>query len=263
MLSAILVPFTALVHALWTALGAATILFSVADPRGDATGDGGYSLPAAEASAGGLDLRTFTAANVDGKLELRLALDQVDPADSPNGFARPVFEVFIGDGRGGEDRLGATGFSSLPGQGWRYHLRVNGWRAELEQRASDPAEGAPPAPPGPPTVSVQGAQVVIHTAIPASEGYGYWAFVGLYDPLSPDGLRRPVALADELELVSRLADAPPVLDALSPTSQVGFWSTREVPPLGNAPDRSNWLLISGLVGACLALAATIWGLFRS
>ncbi len=236
---------------------AATILFSVSDPQGDSLGDGAYRLPAARADAAQLDLRTFTATDRDGKLTLSLTMGRVqNPDKAPNGFSVPVIDVFLGGGRGGMEKLAGTGFHTSPGRGWTYHLRVTPWNTTLQENKKT---GSAPDSSGV-SVRVQGASIIIDTGLPAA-AYTYWALVSLYDPLTPDGLARPQVAGNPLRLVSAIPNAPQALEVLSPTSQVGLYSTLEVAPLNEQKLEADPLLYTGIAGLVLTLVTTIWGFF--
>ncbi len=241
------------------ALAAGTVLFSVSDPQGDALGDGVYALPSTLKDVSVLDLRTFTASEVKQKLELRLSFGSVqNPERAPNGFSEPVIDVFLNTERGGIEELGVTGFLSPPGRGWRYHLHVNGWNALLETAKNAPQSTRVSSKVG---VQVDGANIILSTQLPA-DAYRYWAFISLYNPLSKLGVQQVSSDASALHLSSNLQDAPPVLDILSPNSQVGFYASREVTALNEPKLEFNPLLYSLFAGLALSLMATIWGLFR-
>jgi hypothetical protein len=238
-------------------LAAATVLFSLSDPKGDAHGDGGYTLPERIDEAT-LDLRTFTAVNQNGQLELRLTMDRVaNPENAPNGFSGPAFEVFLAQSRGGVSALGPSGFFAPSGRGWQYRVSLNGFQARLEAAPSLEAD----APIVPPTVRVEGSDVVIDTSLPARQ-YAFWAFVGVYDPLSRDGLRIPVTRWSAGQLASPIEDAPPVVDVLSSEPQVGLYASRTVDAVNEPVSRTDPLLLTGLLGLCIALATTLWGIVR-
>jgi hypothetical protein len=239
------------------ALAVTTVLFSAADPQGDALGDGAYQLPvAAQAQASSLDLRTFTAYNTDGKLGFRLGFAALTNAQGgPNGFSLPHVQVFLAERRGGEEALGSSGFRTQAGRGWQYHLTATGWFAKLEC--------LPSVSDCPKTVQArtEGADIVLETDLPA-KAYAYWAVVGLYDPLAVDGLRQPVLQASPLGLSSSITDAPAVLDVLSKNSQLALWPSREVPALGEVVVQTNPLLWTGLVGLCMTVLGVVLNLFR-
>lgn len=245
------------------ALAAATVLFSLADPRGDASGDGAYTLPS-RVEASTLDLRIFTAMDVNGKLEFRLTMDRILNAEgAPNGFSGPIFEIFVADSRGGEEKLGPTGFLTIPSHGWQYRLSVNGFTSRMmpsskRVTATDPAA---PAPSMALKVRAEGSDVVIDTDLPA-QPYAYWAFVGIYDPLTQTGFKTPVARWTPTQLASAIPDAPAAVDVLSRDSQVGLYASRVVPAVNEPVTRTSPLLLTGLAGLCLALGTTLWGVFR-
>ncbi|HWG85604.1 MAG TPA: glucodextranase DOMON-like domain-containing protein, partial [Deinococcales bacterium] len=139
------------------AAAAAAVLFSLADPQGDARGDGSYQLPAAVEEAA-VDLRSFTALDDSGRLQLRLGLGRLSGAGgAPNGFSAPQLDVFIADGGVRNPDLAGTGFTAPAGTGWRYHVSANGWFARVVA-----APGAE-APAGEVRARVEGADVVIDT----------------------------------------------------------------------------------------------------
>jgi C-terminal binding-module, SLH-like, of glucodextranase len=241
------------------AAAAATVLFSLSDPQGDSLGDGAYRLPAALSDAAQLDLRTFTASDRDGNLELKLTMGAVrNPDKLPNGFSAPVIDVFLGSGRGGAQKLADTGFRATQNRGWKYHLRVTPFTSTLEK---DKSADDLPASSGV-KIRVQGASILIDTGLPAG-AYTYWAFTSLYDPLTPDGIAKPQATANPLRLVSAIPNAPQALEVLSDISQVGYYRSLEIPPLNEPKLETNPLLYTAIVGAALALVTSIWGLFAS
>lgn len=221
-------------------------------------GDGAYTLPAARNDVAQLDLRTFTALDENGQLQLKLTMGRVQNLDNaPNGFSLPVIDVFLGTGRGGAERLADTGFKTTPNRGWKYHLHVTPWDSSVTK---DPSSASDLPDRGGVKVSVQGASIVVQTGLPAGQ-YTYWALVSLYDPLTPDGVARPQAAANPLKLVSSLANPPSALEVLSPTGQLSVYATREVAPLNEPVLETNPLLYTALAGLVLALVTTIWGLF--
>jgi C-terminal binding-module, SLH-like, of glucodextranase len=245
------------------ALAAATILFSLADPRGDALGDGAYTLPSrVEASA--LDLRIFTALDLDGKLEIRLTMDRVtNTENAPNGFSGPIFEVFLAESRGGDEMLGPTGFLTPPSHGWQYRLSVNGFTSRLipSPRRAPVSDGKRVAPSTSLKVRVEGSDVVIDTDLPAQQ-YAYWAFVGVYDPLTPTGFKIPTDRWTPTQLASAIPDAPAAVDVLSKGLQLGLYASRVVPAVNEPVTRTSPLLLTGLAGLCIALGTTLWGVLR-
>ena len=247
------------------ALAVTTVLFSAADPQGDALGDGAYQLPvAAQSQASSLDLRTFTAYNNDGKLGFRLGFAALtNTQGGPNGFSLPHIQVFVTERRGGEESLGSSGFRTQAGRGWQYHLTATGWFAKLECPSSITANATTSGSDCPQTVRTrtEGADIVLETDLPI-KAYAYWAVVGLYDPLALDGLRQPVLLASPLALSSSIPDAPAALDLLSKNSQLSLWPSREVPALGEVVVQTNPLLWTGLVGLCLTVLGVVLNLFR-
>jgi C-terminal binding-module, SLH-like, of glucodextranase len=245
------------------ALAAATILFSLADPRGDALGDGAYTLPS-RIEASTLDLRIFSVLSLNDKLEVRLTMDRVtNPENAPNGFSGPDFEIFLAEARGGDETLGPTGFLTQPSHGWQYRLSVNGFTARLiPSPTRTPVIGDPQAKPSTKLkVRVEGSDVVIATDLPAKQ-YAYWAFVGVYDPLTKTGFKVPVTRWTPTQLASAIPDAPAAVDVLSKDSQVGLYASRVVLAVNEPVTRTSPLLLTGLAGLCIALGTTLWGVLR-
>ncbi len=241
---------------------ASTTLFSVTDLPGDAYGDGTYRLPTGINPAN-LDLRTFTAENNNGALELRLTMARLEnPRGAPLGFSIPVFDLFIGPTRSSSIRtqtqalktsFDGLGFQTSPGTGWQYHIRVTGWSAQGSDSSGKSFAS---------NAHVEGTEVVILTALPTDE-YAYWGFVSLYDPLTADGLAHPETAPSE-KLTAAVRGSPPPLDLLSDASQKVLYQTREVKALANSSeDRSVSLLYIGILGLSLALVATIFRLMAN
>ncbi|MFN3265660.1 MAG: glucodextranase DOMON-like domain-containing protein [Deinococcales bacterium] len=241
------------------ALAAGAILFSVSDPAADALGDGGYVLPVAKADVSQLDIRTFSAIDNHGKLELRLQMGRIsNPDQAPNGFSRPVIDVFIGTGRGGVSTLGNSGFTTRANSGWYYHIRATPFAVMLRRDSSADYVQLPKNRTA--QAKVEGSSIVIQTDIPASD-YTYYAISSLYDSLTPTGIAQPQSEPSALKLLSPLEDAPSALDIVFENRQILLWATREVPPLNEPQLGLNPLLFTGLAGFIILLVTTIWGFF--
>jgi hypothetical protein len=241
------------------ALAAGAILFSVSDPANDALGDGAYTLPAAKTDVSQLDIRTFSALDNNGKLELQLQMGRIqNPDQAPNGFSRPVLDVFVGTGRGGNNSLGGSGFGTRPNSGWYYWIRATPYGVTLRR---DPSADFVQLPKNRTAqAKVEGSSVVIQTDIPAGE-YTYYAISSLYDSLTPSGVAQPQSEPSPLKLISPLENAPSALDILFENRQIVLWSSREVPPLNEPKLGTNPLIYTGLAGFVILLITTIWGLF--
>jgi hypothetical protein len=241
------------------ALAAGAILFSVSDPALDALGDGAYALPVAKNDVSQLDIRTLTALDVGGRLELRLQMGRIqNPDAAPNGFSRPVIDVFIGTGRGGNSSLGSSGFSTRPNSGWYYWIRATPYAVTLRR---DPSSDFVQLPKNRTAqAKVEGSSIVIQTDIPATD-YTYYALSSLYDSLTTSGIAQPQPEASPLKLISPLENAPSALDIVYENRQIILWSSREVPPLNEPKLGTNPLIYTGLAGFVILLITTIWGLF--
>jgi hypothetical protein len=245
---------------LQSVLAASAILFSVSDPANDALGDGAYSLPVAKRDVAQVDIRTFTALDADGRLELKFSMGRVqNPDQAPNGFSSPVIDVFIGTGRGGNTDLGGSGFSTRPNSGWYYWIRATPWAVTLKRDSSADLMQLPNNRTA--KVLVEGSSIIIKTDIPSAE-FTYYALSSLYDSLTRTGIAQPQFEASPLKLISPLENAPSALDVLFENRQILLWATREVPPLNEPKLGTNPLLYTGIAGLVLVLITTIWGLFN-
>jgi hypothetical protein len=241
------------------AIAAGAILFSVSDPANDALGDGAYVLPAAKTDVSQLDIRTFSALDNNSKLELRLQMGRIQNADNaPNGFSRPVIDVFIGTGRGGNSNLGSSGLSTRANSGWYYWIRATPYAVTLRRDASADFVQLPNNRTA--QAKVESSSIILQTDIPAGE-YTYYATSSLYDTLTPTGIAKPQSEPSPLKLISLLEDAPSVLDVVFENRQILLWSSREVPPLNEPQLATNPLIFTGLAGFVILLVTTIWGLF--
>ncbi len=245
---------------LLSVLAASAILFSVSDPANDALGDGAYTLPVAKRDVSQVDIRTFTALDTNGRLELKLNMGRVqNPDKAPNGFSNPVIDVFIGTGRGGNSDLGGSGFSTRGNSGWYYWIRASPWAVTIKRDKSADLVQLPANRTA--KVLVEGSSIVIKTDIPVAE-FTYYAITSLYDSLTPNGIANPQFEASPLKLVSPLENAPSALDILFENRQILLWATREVPPLNEPKLGMNPLLYTGIAGLALVIITTIWGLFN-
>jgi hypothetical protein len=237
---------------------ATAILFSFADPSGDSFGDGSYQLPR-RADPLQLDLRTLTGSSLAGRLVLRITLGRIqNPQRFPFGISQPVIDVFLGSGSGGTTTLGDSGLRTPNHRGWHHHLRVTPFEARLNRNtASTMRPGG-----GRLELRVDGSTLEIKTPLPADGvRYTVWAMVSLYDPLEPNAVARPrsEAIRNPLRLVVSRPDAPSVVDILSSEATEVVYRSRIVPPLNEPVYQGQVLLITALVGAVIALGATVLG----
>jgi hypothetical protein len=240
-------------------LAAGAILFSTSDPQGDSLGDGSYSLPSARRDAAQLDLRTFTALDNNGKLELQISMGRIQNQDkASNGFSNAVIDVFVGLGRGGNNNLNGSGFSTSSSKGWYYHIRATPWTTIVKRDPRADSTSLPKSRTA--QTRVDGANILIKTDIPAG-AYTYFVLSSLYDSLSPNGVAQPQSERSPLKLYSPIANAPSALDVLFENPQLGLYASKEVPALNEPKFETNPLLYTGIIGVAIVLITTIWGLF--
>ncbi len=230
-----------------------TLLLSISDPVGDATGDGSYQVPLQPViSAAQPDVRSFEAENVGGKLRLTVAFGAVgNPWNAPSPFSGVVLDVFIKTAVGGAKELSGLGFKVPGASGWQEHYRVNGFTI---QHFSADAAGQPQPNPDLPRLSWQGTDLTLDTGLRAGK-YSYWVTSSLYTPLSPDGLLRPGG-DTTAGLKSAREGTPTPLDVLLSGDQKAVYASGVLPAVGQTRDVRALILLglaaTGLIIAVLA-----------
>ncbi|WP_231557259.1 glucodextranase DOMON-like domain-containing protein [Deinococcus sp. YIM 77859] len=238
---------------MWTLLAAAVL--SLADPAGDARGDGGYVLPSRPAvSAQALDLRGLRAEPRGAGMRLTVTLGRIEnPWNAPAGFSAGVLDLFAGSALGGRRTLDELRLDTRGG-GWTYHLRVTGFGSTLE-RAAEEGGGVVRLPT--PAVRVVGNSVVIDAAIPPAQ-YAYWVTSSVYSPFTADGVLRPVTTPGPTHLQAGRADAPVPVDVLLPSGDQTPFTQGTLPPVGQTRDTRTLLLVAlGGLGLLLVVVATV------
>ncbi len=239
----------------------AAAAFALADPAGDAHGDGSYVLPThPTVNADALDLREFGAQDAGDKMRFTVGFGAVsNPWHLSSGYSDGVTDIFVKTGLGGSYDLTGLNLRTAGAGGWEYHLRVSGAGAQLEQFVEN---GTAPAALPTPQVTRQGTTLVIDSAIPAGQ-YGYWVTSSVYTPLSADGLLQPTTQAGPGNLQAARAGAPVPVDVLAPASDYSAYQTHELAPAGQSRDLRVWSLGAlGGAGLLLTLLAT-WQLRRT
>ena len=244
------------------AAASGSVLLSVPDPAGDAYGDGSYQLPVRPAvSSDQLDLRLFTASNLNGKLRLSVSLGSLgNPWNAPGGFSGALLDIFIKTGPGGQRDLTGLGLAAPDASGWQEHYRVTGFGV---QHFSADQAGKLTLMNDQPRVGLQGTTLVLDTAMPAGE-YSYWVTSSAYTPLSQDGLLRPGGDTGSLGLRSARAASPVPIDVLLSGDQRAVYASRILPPVGQVRDvRALTLLGLSVAGLLVAIVAGIIAWRRS
>ncbi len=257
-------------------------LFSYPDPAGDARGDGGYVLPLRPAiSADALDLREFRAESLGKAAKKSLPLLQgtgkppagmrftvglgriENPWGLPSGFSATVTDIFVKSPLGTVRTLGNLGLNVRGAGGWQYHVRVTGAGATLEglpvqQNGAAAVElNQKPLPMAAPSVTVEGTNLVIDTAIPSGQ-YAYWVTNSMYSPLSADGVLRPSTGPDSSALQASRASAPAPVDVLAAPDDTAVYTLDTLAPVGETRDSRTLLLTAlGGVGLLLTVVATV------
>ena len=222
-----------------------TLLLSVPDPAGDATGDGSYLLATRPAlSASTLDLRLLRAEDLGGKLGLSISLGAVgNPWNSPAGFSGVVLDVFVKTQVGGVRELSGLGLRTPSNDGWQEHYRIDGFSVQHFSVGGDGKVSRAAAP----TVRLEGTDVVIGTNLRAGQ-YSYWVTASAYTPLSPDGYLRPSG-DTTVGLRSAREGTPVPLDVLLSGDQKGVYASAELPSVGVVRDERALHLLWAALGA--------------
>jgi C-terminal binding-module, SLH-like, of glucodextranase len=236
------------------ALLPATLLLSVPDPAGDASGDGSYQFASQPAlSTSMLDLRLLRAEDQGGKLRLKISLGAVgNPWNSPVGFSGLVLDVFVKTQVGGVGELTGLGLRTPGNDGWQEHYRLDGFTVQHFSVGSTGKFRVAAAP----RVRLEGTDFVIDTGLRAGQ-YSYWVTSSAYTPLSPDGLLRPGG-DTAAGLLSAREGTPVPLDVLLGGDQKAVYATAELPAVGIVRDaRAQHLLWASVGGLLVAVIAGI------
>ena len=236
----------------------AALLLAQPDASGDARGDGRYQLPSGlKSTPATYDLRELRADNVNGKLRLTVTLGALEnPWGAPLGFSGPILDLFVKTQIGGRQTLDGTGFSTPAGDGWQYHIRLDG----LTLRWWEVADGQKTARPRrePLGLRLSGTSLVLDTPLTAGR-YSYWVTSGVFSPFTKDGLLRPGAQGGPAALGSPLPEAPPVVDLIGGGEQARAYATRVLPPVGEVRDRRSLTLLAAAgAGLFVALIASFF-----
>ncbi|MDV6375979.1 glucodextranase DOMON-like domain-containing protein [Deinococcus arenicola] len=238
-------------------------LLTIADPAGDALGDGGYILPSQPGvTADALDIRSFSAVPDGEGMRFTVSFGQMgNPWNAPSGFSAGVTDIFIKAGPGGRVELADTGLRARSG-GWQYHLRVTGYGSTLEQSVDGGnQEGVQPL--AAPVVGIDGTELVIDSAVPAGR-YAYWVTSSVYTPLSADGVLRPTGSTGPGSLQTGRADAPTPVDVLAPAEDTRAFTDSTLAPVGKTRDQTSVILAGlGALGLLLTVGATVFARRRA
>ncbi len=236
---------------------------------GDASGDGSYQLPALPAlQKTALDIRSLSAENRGGKLQLVVALSTIsNPWQAASGWSGVTLDIFIKTAPGGRSTLDDLRLSTPGALGWQEHYRLNGFAAQHWQLAN-PTGGSAEADQQPaqllpmsPKVSVRGTEIILETDLPASNSYAYWVTTSAYTPLNASGVLSPSGDSSVNTLRSALAGSPAPLDVLLSGDQRSVYLSGVLPPVGQVKDYRSLFLLAGAF-ACLllttGLAIIVW-----
>ncbi|MFT2720169.1 glucodextranase DOMON-like domain-containing protein [Deinococcus sp. A31D244] len=224
---------------------------TIADPAGDARGDGGYILPTRPAvTAEMLDLRAFAADSSGDTMRFTVSFGQMgNPWNAPSGFSAGVTDIFIKGALGGQQVLADTGLRVREQGGWQYHLRVTGTGATLHEANTLGTLTTRAAP----TVQVQGTSLIIDAAVPAGN-YGYWVTNSVYTPLSAGGLLKPGPGTQPTALQAGRTGAPTPVDVLAAAGDTQAFTNDTLAAVGETRD---WVSIALIVLGGLGLLITV------
>lgn len=175
-----------------------------------------------------------------------------NPWNLAGGFSAGVTDIFVKSGLSGINSLDSLNLRV--NAGWRYHVRVTGWGAVLEQAQPD---GQSVSRLAPPQVSLEGTTLVVQTTIPKGD-YGYWVTSSVYSPFTADGLLKPTAQVGAANLRTARPNAPVPVDVLSPAGDYAMYSSGVLAPVGQARDfRPLVLTLLGGLGLLLTVLASL------
>ena len=104
---------------------------SIADPRGDDHGPGGYTYPTgAVYESGSFDITAVEVAQIGDEsvlVAIDMAAPMVNPWDAPAQFSLQAFDIYIDSRSGGAGELLAGRRAALTDGAWDVAVAVNGW----------------------------------------------------------------------------------------------------------------------------------------
>ncbi len=223
------------------------LLLSVADPVGDAVGNGDLRLPTAAVyrTPGIFDAQEITVLDADN-FSFSITMGKLNnPWNLPNGFSLPLIEIYLAS----EDTDIPSQAELLPGSGmrlpngvrWNYAFKLTGESFEVFTPGPNPENTRDVTRKLAARLVVEGNKLTITTNLVRPKRYSLYGTVGSYDPFAENGWR-PVeteasawalssptqrvraidVLADSLEAQQRAIDSGILAEIRSPNSRGGW-----------------------------------------
>ncbi|MEM7735364.1 MAG: glucodextranase DOMON-like domain-containing protein [Deinococcota bacterium] len=240
-----------------------TALLSVADPQGDAIGQGNLTPPSAVVfrAPGIFDVQHIDVLD-QASFGFELTMGQLsNPWRLPNGFSFPIIEVYLSTHSGGQTLLLPGSNMSLPtGQRWNYAFRITGdqfnvYRATDQDIAIDVSEDAGAR------LEVTGNTLRVQTNITMPESFSVFGMVGSYDPFNETGWREVTREPTPWAFSSREPTVP-VIDVIADSfsMQRAALAQGVLPEIRSAVRHDGWLIVAavGFVFMLIGSVGQLW-----
>lgn len=241
-----------------------TALLSVADPQGDAIGQGNLTPPTAvEFRAPGI----FDVQHIDvldeASFGFELTMGQLtNPWQLPNGFSFPIIEIYLSTHSSGQTALlPGSNMNLAAGQRWNYAFRITGDEFEV-YRATDQALPSNVTELVGARLELHGNVLRVHTNITMPERFSVFGMVGSYDPFTETGWRAVTAEPSPWAFSSREPSVP-VIDVIADSfgMQRAALAQGVLPEIRSAVRHDGWLIVAA-VGFVFMLIGSVGQLLR-
>lgn len=233
-------------------------LLSVADPQGDAIGQGNLTPPTAVVfrAPGIFDIQQITVPDAE-TFGFELTIGQLpNPWRLANGFSFPIIEVYLSTKSGGQNTLLPGSNMRLPeGQGWHYAFRMTGDRFDV-YRATEQGMPVPVTDMIGAQLEVTGNTLHVRTNLPLPERYSIFGMVGSYDPFTETGWRVVTDTPNPWAFSSREPSVP-VIDVIADSfsMQRAALARGVLPEIRSAVRQDSWLIVAAVGFAFMVVAA--------
>ncbi len=230
---------------------ASASLLSLADPLGDAVGNGSLAAPTAERFNSSFDLGTITVLDEETfAFRLELAAPTTQTSQTTDNIGS-IVEIYLDSEPGGATAL-------LPGSQMR--LATGGWevafqivRGRLRVFTPDASSSPTLTPPLGARLTREGSALLVTTQLETPRRFSLYGMLGSYDPFSETGWRS-VSLEPAPWHFSSPTQTRPVIDVIAddPALQARAINSGVLPEIRTSFRQERWLLLAS-GGAIIAL----------
>ena len=243
-------------------------LLSLADPPGDAVGDGSLASPTAERFSGAHDVRAVRVLDAE-TLTVQLELAGLAAQRDTNRVGQPIIEIYLDSAPGGEETLLPGSGMRLAQGGWEVAFQIAGEHLRVFAAGDAALTGTNGDGPTDVTTSLgarlvrEGDLLTVRTRLETPTRFSLYGLAGSYDPFSTTGWR-DIALSPSPWHFSSPTQTRPVIDVMAdgPALQARAIRSGVLPEIRTSFQQERWLLIAAL-GALFALFGVALRLFAS